>query len=74
MKNALTIESGSTEIISEVLPSEFSIELLELGIVPGSMIQKISQAPSGNPIIFDVDGNLLALRKELCDAIIIKEQ
>lgn len=71
MKNALQIGMQESSAVAEVVDSPYSIELLELGVLPGSEIKMIGKAPSGNPIIFEIDGNLVAIRKELCSAIIV---
>jgi len=38
--------------------------LLDLGLVPGTKIESIRKSPLGDPILFDIRGAMIALRKE----------
>ena len=38
--------------------------MLDLGIIPGTIIKPILKSPSGDPRAFEVRGTLLAIRKE----------
>lgn len=38
--------------------------LLDLGIIPGTLIKPVLKSPSGDPRAFEVRGTLLAIRKE----------
>lgn len=49
--------------ISEVEESEISLKLLEMGILPGKKLRLLHTAPFGDPIAFQVDDSIIALRK-----------
>ena len=38
--------------------------LLDLGIIPGTIIKPVLKSPSGDPRAFEVRGTLLAIRSE----------
>ncbi|NLK07403.1 MAG: ferrous iron transport protein A [Firmicutes bacterium] len=37
--------------------------LLDLGLVPGTVVRYVRQSPLGDPIAFDIRGAVVALRK-----------
>ena len=45
--------------------------LFTLGLSKGKQIKKIKQTPWNGPDEFYVDGNYIAIRKSLCDKIIV---
>jgi len=45
---------------------------MDFGIVPGTMIKKIIQSPSGDPSMYEIRGTLVAIRKIQTDMIFIK--
>jgi Fe2+ transport system protein FeoA len=48
----------------------FRRRLLELGLLPGTSIERTGQAPLGDPLSFRVRGAVLCLRR--CDAAAIR--
>lgn len=46
--------------------------LLERGIVPGCTVCPVRSAPVGGPMVYRVDGNLVALRKETASCLCVK--
>jgi len=40
--------------------------LMDIGIVPGSLVECVLSSPSGNPMAYFVKGSIIALRN--CDA------
>jgi ferrous iron transport protein A len=46
------------------LPEDDARRLMELGFLPGTMIQAAHRSPFGDPRIFRVDGSEVALRRE----------
>ncbi len=51
--------------------SEFSISLMELGVVPGTRVEVIRRAPLGDPLEIDVTGARLAIRRSVAASIIV---
>jgi DtxR family Mn-dependent transcriptional regulator len=47
--------------------------LLDLGFVPGSVIEIDLESPSGNPIGYLVRGATVALRREQADRILVRK-
>lgn len=38
--------------------------LLDIGLIPGTIIKVVLKSPSGDPFAFDIRGSLIAIRKE----------
>ena len=45
--------------------------LLEMGIVPGNEISKLYEAPFGGPIICDINGSRVTLRRSQASSIVV---
>lgn len=45
--------------------------LLDLGFVPGSLVEAIRHGPSGDPIAFGIKGTVVALRREEAEQIMM---
>lgn len=59
------IKVGEEVIISHVKGSgAFRARLSEMGFVEGKSVKKIFSAPAGNPIVFELMGSKIALRRE----------
>lgn len=58
------LEPGREGTISAVTgDGAFRLRLLELGLVPGTVIARIGQAPLGDPLSFRVRRAVLCLRR-----------
>ncbi len=42
----------------------FKHRILDLGIIPGTVVQCVRHSPSGSPIAFQIRGATIAIRKE----------
>ena len=59
------IKAGEEVIISHIKGSgAFRARLSEMGFVEGKSVKKIFSAPIGNPIVFELMGSKIALRRE----------
>lgn len=59
------IKAGEEVIISHIKGSgAFRARLSEMGFVEGKTVKKIFSAPIGNPIVFELMGSKIALRRE----------
>lgn len=47
--------------------------LLDLGLVPGTVVEVIRKSPVGDPAAFNIRGAVIALRSEEADRIIVME-
>lgn len=46
--------------------------MLDLGLIPGTIIDVIRKSPLGDPIAYNIRGAMIALRKEESDQILVK--
>ena len=46
------------------LPEAFAHRLMQLGFIPGVLVEAAHQAPGGDPRVYRVDGSEIALRQE----------
>lgn len=54
------------------LPEEIAKRLMELGFVPGHMIEPAGSAPGGEPRVYRVDGSEIAIRRETAKYLILR--
>lgn len=66
-------ESAEVVGISQALRGQQRRRLMDLGVVPGTIITAELEATSGDPIAFRIRGASIALRKKQTDLIFIKE-
>ncbi len=66
------LELGESAIIDSFTDKEISIKLLEMGCLPGEIVQLKNIAPFGDPIAISVSGYTLGLRKAEASSVIIK--
>jgi Fe2+ transport system protein FeoA len=73
MNTACTLSDlrpGQTAIVEGFIgESTQQFRLMELGLLPGTAVRFIRQAPMGDPIEFEVRGTHLSLRR--CEALAI---
>ncbi len=62
------IKAVITAIDEDLIP----LKLVELGCMIEKSVTFISQAPMGDPICVEIDGNRLAIRKETAKLITVK--
>lgn len=59
------LREGERGIIDSIgLTGDAGRRLMELGFLPGSTVTATRSAPSGDPLVFRVDGAEIALRRE----------
>ena len=59
------LREGERGIIESIeLSGDAGRRLMELGFLPGSTVTAARSAPSGDPLVFRVDGAEIALRRE----------
>ncbi len=64
-----TLRNGQKSVITDISENDLSLKLLDMGCMPGEEIIMIGQAPLGDPIMFQLGGYLLSLRKEEAENI-----
>lgn len=46
--------------------------LLDLGLVPGTIVEPIRRSPAGDPTAFDIRGTVIALRQRDGDTVLVQ--
>lgn len=62
-KNLAQLKIGQKAVIDTFSDNKTALRLLEMGCVPGEIIELNNIAPLGDPIAITVSGYLLSLRK-----------
>ncbi|WP_199883902.1 FeoA family protein [Anaerosinus massiliensis] len=73
-KPSLTqLEIGQTCHVNTIeLTGLLKRRVLDLGLVPGTLVKCVRRSPSGNPVAYHVRGTTIALRNEDADFIKVK--
>jgi ferrous iron transport protein A len=68
------LDVGQSARILEILcEGDYRRRLLDLGLIPGTLIKVIMVSPLGDPVAYRFRGSLTALRKEDASKIIISK-
>lgn len=68
------VSPGSVcQIVSLELNGLLRRRILDLGIIPGTLIRCIRRGPSGDPTAYQVRDTLIALRREDAAQILVKK-
>ncbi|MGD2156696.1 MAG: iron dependent repressor, metal binding and dimerization domain protein [Anaerolineales bacterium] len=70
-----SLKPGQSGAVSAISPRSRGVEyrrLLDLGILPGTVIQAEMRSPSGDPTAYRVRGAVIALRSEQADLIYVE--
>ncbi|WP_163710131.1 FeoA family protein [Mangrovibacterium lignilyticum] len=63
------LNRGERGVIENFSPDDIPLKFLEMGCLPGNEVSLIQMAPFRDPIYINVNGNNLAIRKELANLI-----
>ena len=66
------LKLGQKGIIESFTDYELSLKLLEMGCIPGEVIEVIRIAPFGDPIAISISGYILSLRKDEAGTIKVR--
>jgi Fe2+ transport system protein FeoA len=73
-KSLALLRVGDRAILDHFdLPEEMSLRLMQMGMIPGCEVEAAHVAPAGDPTVYRVDGTEIALRRETCLHILVKE-
>ena len=61
-RNGASLAQGQQGRIAAVASAAASVRLMELGLVPGTILRVVRRAPLGDPLEVEVNGARLALR------------
>ncbi len=70
------LEIGERAIIKDFDVNFIPLKLIEMGCLPGNIVQLLQVAPFGDPLFLDINDSHLAIRLEtasMIDVEIIKE-
>lgn len=70
--NLSDLKLGQKGIIESFTDYELSLKLLEMGCIPGEIIEVIRIAPFGDPIAISISGYILSIRKNEAATVKIK--
>lgn len=68
-RTAADLKPGESGTILAINEEAIPLRVVELGCVPGHQIEVIRIAPLGDPILFQLDGNQIAIRKQTAQLI-----
>jgi ferrous iron transport protein A len=67
------LRDGEEAVLDRIdLPEDDARRLMELGFLPGTLIQAARRSPFGDPRVFRVDGSEVALRRETAAHLILR--
>lgn len=58
------LKRGERGIITDVSSKLIPLKLLEMGCLPGNMVELVQVAPFQDPMYLNINGSHLAIRKE----------
>jgi ferrous iron transport protein A len=59
-----SLKKGQRAIIKDFDADVIPLKLLEMGCLPGNMVELLQIAPFGDPLYLDINGSHLAIRIE----------
>ena len=66
------LNKGESGIITDSSSDGIPLKLLEMGCLPGNVVQLIQVAPFADPLYLNINGSHLAIRRETASLILIK--
>ncbi len=66
------LHPGQRGRIVRICPSPYSVRLLEVGCLPGSEVQQYAILGKGDRLAIEVNGVIIALRRQEAETIIIE--
>ena len=64
-KTLSQLKIGESAVLDDFeLPEEMSLRLMQMGMIPGALVEAAHIAPAGDPTVYRVDGTEIALRRE----------
>ncbi len=65
------LKPGQKGIIQEFSEDDVPIKLLEMGCLPGNIVELVHVAPLNDPIYINVNGSHIAIRRTMASQILI---
>lgn len=73
MATLAELKVGDKAVIAGFSDELLSLKLLEMGCLPGTIVELTHTAPFGDPIALKVSGYTLSMRKEEASTVNIRE-
>lgn len=67
------LKRGERGIITDVSSIHIPLKLLEMGCLPGNVVELLQLAPFRDPMYLNINGTHLAIRKETAIHILIEK-
>ena len=67
------LKRGEHAIIIDVSSVHIPLKLLEMGCLPGNVVELVQVAPFSDPMYLNINGTHLAIRKETAVHILIEK-
>jgi len=68
------LKKGERGIITDISSDAIPLKLLEMGCLPGNMVELLQVAPFSDPMYLNINGSHLAIRKETAALILIEKR
>lgn len=68
------LKRGERAIILDVSSIHIPFKLLEMGCLPGNLVELVQLAPFKDPMYLNINGTHLAIRQETASHIIIEKE
>jgi ferrous iron transport protein A len=66
------LKAGQSCIIESFSDEFLKLKLMEMGCIPGEIVEVVRLAPMGDPIAISVANYTLSMRKEEADTVIVR--
>lgn len=74
MKNLFELKTGEKCLINKILLlGSMRRRLLDIGLIENTEVECVGESPCGDPKAFFIRGAVIALRREDCEQILVKE-
>jgi ferrous iron transport protein A len=65
------LKPGQRAVVVGYTDDLLALKLLEMGLLPGTEVKLVHIAPLGDPMAFDLNNYLLALRKDEAQTVLV---
>ncbi|PCI08620.1 MAG: ferrous iron transport protein A [Flavobacteriaceae bacterium] len=73
MLTVASLKKGEKGIIQEFDIDAIPLKLIEMGCLPGNMVELVQYAPFHDPLYININGSYVAIREETAVKIFIKK-
>ncbi len=74
MQNLFDLKKGQKCLVEKIITcGSMQRRFLDIGLTPNTLVECVNISPNGDPKAFLIRGAVIAIRKEDCKKILIKE-